>query len=105
MTLTPEQLAKSREEFEEWAKDRYDLQYGWLPNIYLHSSTRNAWESWVARQESLVVEIDKSAAIDSVMNLSPWDWRPINTNVQYSSAIEIVDTVLQSAGINYREKE
>jgi hypothetical protein len=110
MTLTPEQLVKVfiGSAIENIKYRSYDFSYSHLSGgeiMFNEEKTDLLWGGFLLRQESLVVELDKSDVINSVMNLSPWDWHPINTNECWDSAAEIVDTVLQSAGINYGEKE
>lgn len=93
MTLTPEQLAKSREEFESVIGKEYSTLKNSdkeSPYYYDDYHVDLMFQSWIARQESLVVDLprprnaEKMLILDYVLKLKK---------------------SLQSAGINYREKE
>lgn len=100
MTLTPDQITKSREEFEDYASqpDKYsDYNFSTFTMssgsvVYNCPATRSLFDMWLARQESLVVELPK---IELCFGKIPFS---------YVLADQMVNN-LQFAGINYKEKD
>lgn len=94
MTLTPEQLAKLREEFEQYFRKRPAFMDNFidkdLNGNYQRNWVQDYFNVWQASRESLVVELPKRGK-----------------GFYNDDMVDIDDVIesLQSAGINYREKE
>ena len=98
MTMAPEQLTKSDAEFESIIREKYPfLSLKKLPDgsEYLDAYTFWIHKGWSLRQESLVVELPRFEVIYD-------DYAQTSVNFYQK---EEIDYLLQSAGINYREKE
>lgn len=93
MTLTTEQLAKNDEEFEAMMAVKYPFHsLGKLSNgSYIDRDVWHLNRGWKLHQESLVVELPLDLSDDGDCERF---WRK-----------DVVTNALQSAGINYREKE
>lgn len=93
MTLTPEQIAKSREEFHEHCiKNGFSIEMH--DGGYLNLNTFRFWHIWLARKESLVIELPQDYV----------DYDQDDNPCRFFTKKQIIH-MLQSAGINYREKE
>lgn len=94
MTLTPEQLAKSREDFELEIKQLDGFCDSTLDcdenGEYKSIAVKAMLAGWLARHQTLVVDLPKRGCgyyTDGMVDLD-----------------DVIESV-QSAGINYREKE
>jgi hypothetical protein len=97
--MTPSDIEKSRKEFEEFLAENFkminpDQNYIKPNGEYYYAHAELAFKAWVASRESLVVELPKSQ-IEFDENDYPCEFF---TKKQ-------VTHMLQSAGINYRERE
>ena len=89
--MTTESIEKSRLEFEEWC-DMYGINRKRKDGLYIRSNTSKLWFGWLARQESLVVELPPVYQCDGSFSLTGYD-------------VDELKESLKSAGINYTERE
>jgi len=89
--MTPSDIEKSRKEFHEHcAKMGFSIEMH--EGGYLNLNTFRAWHVWQASRESLVVELPQLYECDGSWTLTGYDQGELHDS-------------LQSAGINYRERE
>ena len=75
-------------EFEEWARME-GLPLEWLPNFGFYEATRTeqAWRSWQASRQELVVELPSSIEL---------------YNSPSNEVLEAVQDALDKAGVSYK---
>jgi hypothetical protein len=56
-------MDKSREQFEEWAKDKYILEVSKYGG-YRAVSTKNAFDAWQASRAALLIQLPKVPKLD-----------------------------------------
>lgn len=97
MTLTPEQIAKSNDKFEAMMAVKYpflDIAKN-SEGVYIGLEVWHMNRGWMLRQESLVFELPER---------NHNEYRP-EFSLGWNSCLNKLIKSLQSAGINYREKE
>ncbi len=105
--MTPSDIEKSRKEFEAAFNVTHGFYEFYLKTDgkYNHSCVQQAWKIWQASRESLVVEIDVSKIIrDCVLKTELGAYAQSNLSGGFGLIDEIIKCVMQSAGINYRER-
>jgi hypothetical protein len=94
--MTPFEIEKSRKEFEQYIGGSAAR----IGDDYFNDLVNYQWKAWQVSRESLVVELPKTQEHKN-------NDQPAMTNMKsgFNVCIGEMKQSLQSAGINYRERE
>lgn len=103
MPLTPEQIEKSRAEFSSYIKhiipNSYSTVWSDANNCFLSPSVQVMYEVWLARQESLCVELP--GGYDRY-RLQEMEEKSFCEASEYNQALEDCQEALTEAGVNWK---
>ena len=85
-------MDKSREQFEEWAKENLRCDLSHNGEYYNHSNAYHAWKGWQASRAALVVQLP-DAFDSSKEDASYYEYAYLQSEVEQS---------LNAAGVSYK---